>query len=143
MSKIYGMRGGLVNMLITEKQEDDIHYVCSLLEYIARVTDNYVGDIAEIMTLPELAWQLKFAHVSNSMTFEQVAERVIKHLNIRRGNYRHRNDRPSHVDMGDIFKTMVIIYMTKKNVSAEKAIKKVLMSGLSDYLTEYSFSKME
>ncbi len=125
--------------MISEQREDDIHYVCSLLEYISRKTNNYIGDIVVLFDDSDLAWQLEFAHISASMTFEQAAERVTNHLSIARGKFACQYDRPSHVDIGDIYKTLVIHYMANNNISAPEAIKKALNSGFSKFITEYRF----
>ncbi len=42
---------------LSEKQEDDLFYVCSLIEYIARVTFKYIKDIIKIYTKEVLDFQ--------------------------------------------------------------------------------------
>ena len=42
---------------MTEKQKDDIYYVCSLIEYIARETKNHIQDIIRYFSKKDIERQ--------------------------------------------------------------------------------------
>ena len=43
---------------MTEKQKDDIYYVCCLIEFIARKTKNHRQDVIQYFTKKDLERQL-------------------------------------------------------------------------------------
>ena len=49
---------------MTEKQKDDIYYVCSLIEFIARKTKNHRQDVIRYFSKKDIQRQLRLAEVS-------------------------------------------------------------------------------
>ncbi|WP_330671552.1 hypothetical protein [Anaeromicrobium sp.] len=68
---------------MSEEEKNDLVYVCSLIEYIARVTKNKVADIVKILGKPELERQLDLAEVSHCLSFEQVSDEIIEEYRIK------------------------------------------------------------
>ena len=62
---------------MTEKQKDDIYYVCCLMEFIARKTKNHRQDVVRHFTKKDLERQLRLAEVNHCLSFEQVSEEII------------------------------------------------------------------
>ena len=60
---------------MTEKQKDDIYYVCCLIEFIARKTKNHRQDVIQYFTKKDLERQLRLAEVNHCLSFEQVSEK--------------------------------------------------------------------
>ena len=57
---------------MTEKQENDVFYVCSLIEYIARKTKNHRQDVIACFSKADIERQLRLAEVNHGLSFEQV-----------------------------------------------------------------------
>ena len=57
---------------MTEKQENDVFYVCSLIEYIARKTKNHRQDVIACFSKADIERQLRLAEVNHCLSFEQV-----------------------------------------------------------------------
>ena len=62
---------------MTPEQEDDLFYVCSLIEFIARQTKNKRRVIVEALKKEGFIKQLKDAGVNHCLSFEQVGEEII------------------------------------------------------------------
>ena len=67
---------------MTEKQMNDIFYVCSLIEYIARKTKNHRQDVIRCFSKKDIEHQLYAAEVNHCLSFEQVSEELIDWFNI-------------------------------------------------------------
>ncbi len=62
---------------MTEKQMNDIFYVCSLIEYIARKTKNHRQDVIRCFSQKDIERQIYDAEVNHCLSFEQVSEELI------------------------------------------------------------------
>ncbi len=74
-------------MSMTEKEKNDLFYVCSLIEYIARQTNNKRGVITEALGRRGVEKQLFDAEVNHCLSFEQVSDEVIEQYKIPEGNF--------------------------------------------------------
>ena len=57
---------------MTEKQKNDVLYVCSLIETIARKTKNHRQDVIRHFTKADIERQLRLAEVNHCLSFEQL-----------------------------------------------------------------------
>ena len=55
---------------MTEKQKNDVLYVCSLIETIARKTKNHRQDVIRHFTKADIERQLRLAEVNHCLSFE-------------------------------------------------------------------------
>ena len=62
MLAVFKKRGD--HQMLTVQVKSDIMYVCALIEHVGRLTHNRNRDIAEIMKVEGIAWQLKHAQTS-------------------------------------------------------------------------------
>ena len=63
---------------MTEKQKNDFFYVCSLIEYIARQTQNKRGTIVKLFGREGIDKQLYDVEVNHCLSFEQVSDELIE-----------------------------------------------------------------
>lgn len=63
---------------MTEQEKNDLFYVCSLIEYIARQTKNKRGAIVEALGESGVRKQLYDAQINHCLSFEQVSDEVIE-----------------------------------------------------------------
>ena len=98
---------------MTEKQKDDIYYVCSLIEFIARKTKNHRQDVIRHFSKADVERQLRLAEVNHCLSFEQVADELIEDYGISDGDFdtvkECRYDVPSFAAQGiiDIFSSFI------------------------------------
>ena len=96
---------------MTEKERNDYFYVCSLIEYIARETQNRRGVIAEILGKRGVEKQLYDAEVNHCLSFEQVSEEVIEQYSIPKGDFdtvtECKYTVPGFLDIGKLYCIMI------------------------------------
>ncbi|MCI9298947.1 MAG: hypothetical protein HFI10_16125 [Lachnospiraceae bacterium] len=72
---------------MTEKQKNDFFYVCSLIEYIARQTQNKRGTVVKYLGREGIDKQLYDAEVNHCLSFEQVSDELIEKYKIPKGDF--------------------------------------------------------
>lgn len=131
-----------MNKKLTESQKDDLFYVCSLLEYIARVTCNYRKDLISYFPEKILEWQLKVAQVNHCLSFEQVSDELIEKLKIKQGYFDSvkncKYEVPSYLSVGRIFQRLIISVYEKSENDLPKEIINVFSSFLSDEISNFN-----
>lgn len=132
-----------MNSKLSEKQKDDLFYVCSLIEYISRVTCNYRKNIISYFSKDVLSWQLKVAEVNHSLSFEQVSDELIEKLNIKNGTFDSvktcKYKVPSYLSIGKVFARLVIsVYESAENKDLAQSIINIFSSFISDEISNFN-----
>ena len=65
-----------------EKRKDDIYYVCTMIEFVARATKNRRKDVIARLSKRNIEHQLKVAEVNHCLSFEQVSDEWIEQYGI-------------------------------------------------------------
>ena len=124
---------------MTEKQMNDIFYVCSLIEYIARKTKNHRQDVIRCFSKKDIERQIYDAEVNHCLSFEQVSEELIDWFNIPDGNFdtvaECRYEVPSATSIGMLYQGLVL--STMKNDDAAQAIIDVFSSFITDFRLQF------
>lgn len=125
---------------MTEKQRDDIYYVCSLIEFIARKTKNHRQDVIRHFSKADVERQLRLAEVNHCLSFEQVADELIEDYGISDGDFdtvkECRYDVPSFLSIGMLYQELVL--STMKNEDAVQGIIDVFSSFISDEISDFN-----
>lgn len=125
---------------MTEKQKDDIYYVCSLIEFIARKTKNHRQDVIRHFSKADVERQLCLAEVNHCLSFEQVADELIEDYGISDGDFdtvkECRYDVPSFLSIGMLYQELVL--STMKNEDAAQSIIDVFSSFISDEISDFN-----
>lgn len=125
---------------MTEKQMDDVYYVCSLIEYTARKTQNHRQDIVRHFTKADMERQLRLAEVNHCLSFEQVSDELIEDYNISDGTFdtvvECRYTVPSFTSIGRLYQGVVL--STMKNDDAAQAILDVFSFFISDEISDFN-----
>lgn len=125
---------------MTEKQKDDIYYVCSLIEFIARKTKNHRQDVIRRFSKADVERQLRLAEVNHCLSFEQVADELIEDYGISDGDFdtvkECRYDVPSFLSIGMLYQELVL--STMKNEDAAQGIIDVFSSFISDEISDFN-----
>ena len=106
---------------------DDLFYVCSMIEFVARETHNKTKDIVAKLSDKELAHQLKAAGVNHCLSFEQVFD------NISTCKY----NVPTVLSIGRVYQTLILNVMELYEDVIE-AIKKVYSSFISEEISNFN-----
>ena len=125
---------------MTEKQMNDIFYVCSLIEYIARKTKTHRQDVIRCFSKKDIERQIYDAEVNHCLSFEQVSEELIDWFNIPDGNFdtvaECRYEVPSATSIGMLYQGLVL--STMKNDDAAQAIIDVFSSFITDEISDFN-----
>ena len=125
---------------MTEKQKDDIYYVCSLIEFIARKTKNHRQDVIRHFSKVDVERQLRLAEVNHCLSFEQVADELIEDYGVSDGDFdtvkECRYDVPSFLSIGMLYQELVL--STMKNEDAAQSIIDVFSSFISDEISDFN-----
>ena len=117
---------------------DDIFYVCSMIEFVARKTHNQPKDIVAKLSDKELAHQLKAAGVNHCLSFEQVCDEWIEEYGIEEGTFDNistcRYTVPTVLSIGRVYQTLILNVMELYEDVIE-AIKKVYSSFISEEIS--------
>ena len=118
---------------MTEKQKNDVLYVCSLIETIARKTKNHRQDVIRHFTKAGIERQLR-------LSFEQVSDELIEDLNIPDGDFdtaaECRYTVPSATSIGMLYQGLVL--STMKDEDAAQAILDVFSSFITDEISDFN-----
>ena len=125
---------------MTEKQRDDIYFVCSLIEFIARKTKNHRQDVIRHFSKADVERQLRLAEVNHCLSFEQVADELIEDYGISDGDFdtvkECRYDVPSFLSIGMLYQELVL--STMKNEDAAQGIIDIFSSFISDEISDFN-----
>ena len=125
---------------MSNKRKDDIFYVCTLIEYIARETRNHRKDIIAYFDKDDLSRQLRLAEVNHSLSFEQVSDELIEEYNISNGNFdtvaECKYTVPSITSIGRVYQMFVLAVCKDDNV--EQAMIDVFSSFISDEISDFN-----
>ena len=125
---------------MTEKQKNDVLYVCSLIETIARKTKNHRQDVIRHFTKAGSEPQLRLAEVNHCLSFEQVSDELIEDLNIPDGDFdtaaECRYTVTSATSIGMLYQGLVL--STMKDDDAAQAILDVFSSFITDEISDFN-----
>lgn len=96
---------------MTEKERNDMFYVCSLIEFTARQTKNRRRVIVDAMGEEGIEKQLYDAEVNHCLSFEQVSDEIIEQYHIGQGEFdtitNCKYTIPSFMDIGKLYSIMI------------------------------------
>lgn len=95
-----------------EQQQNDLFYLCSLIEYIGRKTKNPRGRVVEALGPKELKHICNFADVYHCENIEKVATEFIEKHDIKTGSYDNTKNLgevaiPTFWDIGKVYSRMI------------------------------------
>ena len=96
---------------MSETERNDLFYVCSLIEYIARKTTNRRQIVVEALGEGGIKKQLLDAGVNHCLSFEQVSDELIEQYHIPTGDFDTitgcKYSIPSYLDIGKLYAIMI------------------------------------
>lgn len=121
--------------------KNNIFYVCSLIEFIARSTKNHIKDVGDYFSIKDIERQLRIADVNHCLSFEQVCEETVETFHIINGNYDFvaecKYKVPTFTAIGKVYQTL-ILNVIKENDNVAQIIKQVLSSFITDEISYYN-----
>lgn len=123
--------------------KDDLFYVCTMIEYVARKTHNKSKDIVAKLSDKDLVHQLKVAGVNHCLSFEQVSDEWIEEYKITEGSYDNistcKYEVPTETAIGRVYQTLILGVVSLYQDVVE-TIKAIYSSFISDEISDYNSS---
>ena len=124
------------------RRANDIFFVCSLVDYIARKTKNRRSDVVEALGPQRLGRIVELADVYHSDNIDAVSDRFIEEAGIGEGVFDNvaaaRYAVPSHWDIGKVYKRLVLA--DREGTTDVGAILRAYRSPVSALIDNYNGS---
>lgn len=121
------------------KNDSDLFFVCSLIEYIARATKNRRSDVVDQLG-DDLSRIYKYADVFHCEPIEKVANDFIQKDTISDGDYDNLSKCkyavPDYWDIGEVFSRLIEDCYEEENII--KGIKEVYASWMAEKILNFN-----
>lgn len=125
------------------KEDNDLFFTCSLIEYIARKTKNTKKYVIEKLEYKNIKKIYELAEVYHSENIEKVANEFIENNDISMGDYdivSNCKDRiPTFWEIGKVYKRLIIMTNKEQEMYIQTLIE-VLSSWIIEKIDNYNSS---
>jgi hypothetical protein len=127
-----------------DKFENDLFFVCSVIEYIGRITKNRRSTVVEKLGEQEIARILELADIFHCEPIENICNELIEKYKITAGSFDNvaecKYNIPTHFDIGKVYKRLIHAVNTEKGASPVDTLKEVYSSWISEKIDDYNCS---
>ena len=127
-----------------KKDENDLFFVCSVIENIGRKTKNKRGEIVQKLGESEIRRLLELADILHCEPIEVTADKLIEKHGIINGNFDNvaacKFSVPTYFDIAKVYKRLIMSVADKKNITLPSALNKVYTSWICDKIDDYNSS---
>jgi uncharacterized protein Veg len=127
-----------------DKKLNDLFFVCSLIEYIARQTKNRRGVIVNALGKKELEHIYELADVYHSENIDKLTYELTNKYGIETGIYDNvavaQYRIPTHWDIGKVYHRLIAEIARQRNISRIDALIEVYNSWISEKIDNYNSS---
>lgn len=125
------------------QNENDLFFICSLIEYIARKTKNKKSYIIEKIGKENIKNVYNLAEIYHSENIEKVSDELIQKHKIEIGDYdiisRCRTNIPNFWELGRVYQRLIIMINKNENEYIDTLIQ-VLSSWIIEKIDNYNSS---
>jgi hypothetical protein len=144
MSGIYQKRGGYKMTGREKKEHNDLFFVCSLVEYIARKTKNHRNVVVNAIGKKKLEHIYDLADVYHCENIDKITDELIQTYNIPAGAFDNVADCqyriPTHWDIGKVYKRLIVDICDRQGKEPVDALTEVYNSWISPKIDNYNSS---
>ena len=127
-----------------ESKDNDLFYICGLIDYIARKTENLRSDVVNYLGKERLEKIYDLADVYHCDNIERVSDDFIEEAQIGNGDFDNvgqcRYRIPSHWDIAKVYKRLIKQVSVDENIHVIDALMKVYNSFISPQIDDYNSS---
>lgn len=127
-----------------DKKENDIFFLCGLIDYIARKTKNTRVTIADALGKERLTKIYELADVYHSDNIDRVSDDFISECSIEQGEFDNvgkcKYSIPSHWDIGKVYKRLIVMVLKEQKEEVADILLKVYHSPVSPLIDDYNSS---
>jgi len=122
--------------------ENNLYYICSMIEYIGRKTHNKVKDVLSYINKKDIKHELDVASVNHCLSFEQVSDEWIEKYKIKNGTFDNittcKFEIPSYTSIGKVYLELILSVSNEDNIIEN--IYNVYNSFISDAISNFNSS---
>lgn len=126
------------------KRDNDLFFVCSLIEYIARKTKNTKADVVSAIGNKKLMKIFQLADVYHSENMAKLTEELIKEHRIKIGLFDNVSNCqysvPTHWDIGKVYKRLLIEIEKETGTDIIDLLAEVFNSPIAQKIDDYNSS---
>ena len=135
-----------------DKHSNDLFFLCSLIEYIGRKTNNHRNVVVNAIGKDALQHILDLADVYHSENIDKLTVELIEKHNIKNGNFDNISNAiysiPTHWDIGKVYKRLIKQVALEKKIDVVDAIIEVAKARFvpsvgKKKLSDYSIDELE
>lgn len=127
-----------------DKKDNDLFYLCGLIDYMARKTKNERSYIVNKLGRERLEKIYDLADVYHCDNIDRVSENFIEESDIKNGTFDNVKECgyaiPSHWDIGKVYKRLVKKVAEEDDIDTIEALIKVYNSFISPKIDDYNSS---
>lgn len=127
-----------------DKKDNDLFYLCGLIDYMARKTKNERSYIVSKLGRERLEKIYDLADVYHCDNIDRVSENFIEESDIKNGTFDNVKECgyaiPSHWDIGKVYKRLVKKVAEEDDIDTIEALIKVYNSFISPKIDDYNSS---
>ena len=127
-----------------DRKENDLFFTCSLIDYIARKTNNKRSTIVNLLGKKSLTKIYKLADVYHCDNIDCVCDDFIKTAKIKQGTFDNlsvaKYSIPTHWDIGKVYKRLILGIAKEKNIDIIDALIAAYNSFVSDKIENFNSS---
>lgn len=124
-------------------EDNNLFFICSLLEYIARKTKNKKKYIVEKIGYDNIKKIYELAEVYHSENIEKVSDEFIDSCKIKNGNYdivaKAKYRIPTYFEIGKVYKRLIVAINNNKDEYIE-TLEEVMKSWIIEKIDNYNSS---
>ena len=125
-------------------KDNDLFFTCSLIDYIARKTNNTRADIVNALGRKRIEKIYDLADVYHSDNIERVSQDFIEEAEIQPGSFDNVGECgyaiPTYWDIGKVYKRLIKMVAKDEKISIIDALFKVYNSFISPKIDDYNSS---
>ena len=126
------------------KVSNDIFFVCGLIEYVARLTNNRRSDVVNLIGRSKLQHFFELADVYHSENIDKIANDLILKYHIQTASYNNivnaKYSIPSHWDISKVFTRLIVNVFEERNSDPIDVLIEIYNSWICDKLQDYNSS---
>ena len=123
-------------------RDNDIFFLCSLIDYIGRMTKNKRKDIVNTLGKERIKHIFELAEVYHSDNIDRVSDDFTREAKIEKGDFDNvkmcKYSVPTHWDMGKVYGRLVKGIADKEDIPVEDAVVKAYNSFVSEKIDDYN-----
>ncbi|KAA6334417.1 hypothetical protein EZS27_017255 [termite gut metagenome] len=127
-----------------KKEHNDLFFVCSLIEYIARRTKNHRDIVVNAIGKEKLEHIYELADVYHCENIDKITDEVIQRHQIPDSTFDNVADCqysiPTHWDIGKVYKRLIVDVCNNKHKKPVDALIEIYNSWLSRKIEDYNSS---